>query len=138
MSSVDWSSDGCAADLELSSQIRQTVALETSTPASPDPAAVAPIATRLKPADPVPTPAAKPDAAGRDAETAVPKPEPAADLTPQSPAPPATAPVAEQTPGADDAQTPAEAGQAAVTDTPPTDAPDASADAATEIGRAHV
>src|SRR3546814_7569381 len=77
-------------------------------------------------------PAAKPDAAGRDAETAVPKPEPAADLTAQSPAPPATAPVAEQTPGADDAQTPAEAGQAAVTDTPPTDAPDASADAATD------
>src|SRR3546814_3472107 len=30
------------------------------------------------------------------------------------------------------AQTPAEAGQAAVTDTPPTDAPDASADAATD------
>src|SRR3546814_15064226 len=86
----------------------------------------------LKPADPVPMPAAKPDAAGRDAETAVPKPEPAADLTPQSPAPPATAPVAEQPPGADDAQTPAEAGQAAVTDTPPTDAPDASADAATD------
>src|SRR3546814_14361070 len=77
-------------------------------------------------------PAAKPDAAGRDAETAVPKPEPAADLTAQSPAPPATAPVAEQTPGADDAQTPAEAGQAAVTDTPSTDAPDASADAATD------
>src|SRR3546814_5642517 len=67
-----------------------------------------------------------------DAETAVPKPEPAADLTPQSPAPRATAPVAEQTPGADDAQTPAEAGQAAVTDTPRTDAPDASADAATD------
>src|SRR3546814_20580481 len=46
-------------------------ALETSMPASTDPAAVAPIATMLKPADPVPTPAAKPDAAGRDAETAV-------------------------------------------------------------------
>src|SRR3546814_485558 len=77
---------GDAAPSELSSQIRQTVALETSTPASTDPAAVAPIATMLKPADPVPTPAAKPDAAGRDAETAVPKPEPATDLTPQSPA----------------------------------------------------
>src|SRR3546814_9961360 len=47
---------GDAAPSELSSQIRQTVALETSTPASTDPAAVAPIATMLKPADPVPTP----------------------------------------------------------------------------------
>src|SRR3546814_15276785 len=36
---------GDAAPSELSSQIRQTVALETSTPASTDPAAVAPIAT---------------------------------------------------------------------------------------------
>src|SRR3546814_4577183 len=74
---------GDAAPSELSSQIRQTVALETSTSKSTDPAAVAPIATMLKPADPVPMPAAKPDAAGRDAETAVPKPEPAAAPPPQ-------------------------------------------------------
>src|SRR3546814_13108331 len=74
---------GDAAPSELSSQIRQTVDLETSTPASTDPAAVAPIATMLQPADPVPTPAAKPDAAGRDADTAVPQPAPAAEA-PQS------------------------------------------------------
>src|SRR3546814_1258661 len=60
---------GDAAPSELSSQIRQTVALETSTSKSTDPAAVAPIATMLKPADPVPMPAAKPDAAGRDARS---------------------------------------------------------------------
>src|SRR3546814_18429818 len=81
----------------------------------------------LKPADPVPMPAAKPHAARRDAETAVLKPEPAADLTPQSPAPPATAPVAEQTPGADDAQEPAKARQAAVNEPTLTHAPARSA-----------
>src|SRR5690606_31094994 len=70
---------GDAAPSELSSQIRQTVALETSTPVSTDGAAIAPIATMLKPADPDPTPIAAPDAGGRDAEAAVPaEPGPAA------------------------------------------------------------
>src|SRR3546814_15156930 len=83
---------GDAAPSELSSQIRQTVALETSTSKSTDPAAVAPIATMLKPADPVPMPADKPDAAGRHPETAVPTPEPADHPPPPSHAPPAPHP----------------------------------------------
>src|SRR5690606_10364186 len=51
---------GNAAPSELASQIHQTVALETSASASAGPAAIAPIATLLKPveADPAPTQAA--------------------------------------------------------------------------------
>lgn len=112
---------GDAAPSELSSQIHQTVTLGASTPTSTGPAAIAPIATMLKPAGPD----AAPDVAGGDADATVPVPEPATD-----PTPPATTPVAEPA-GADDAQPPADAGQTAVTDTPPADAPDASADAAT-------
>ncbi|MFC3716608.1 DUF3426 domain-containing protein [Luteimonas soli] len=118
---------GDAAPSELSSQIHQTVTLGASTPTSIGPAAIAPIATMLKPADPGPASATTPDAAGRDEGAAVPtEPEPAADA-----APPATAPVAVQT-GAGDAQTPAQADQVAVADTPPADVPDSSADVATE------
>jgi hypothetical protein len=120
---------GDAAPSELSSQIHQAVALGTSTPTSIGPAAIAPIATMLKPAGPDAAPDATPDAAGGDADATMPVPEPAADPTPPGSASPATAPVAEPT-GTDDAQPPADAGQAAVTDTPP-DAPDASTDAAT-------
>lgn len=123
---------GDAAPSELSSQIHQTVALEGSMPAPTDPAAIAPIATMLKPAGPdAVAAAAAPVAAGREAETAAPKPEPAADAKPPGTAQPATAPAAEPT-GADDARAPADAGRGPITDMPPADAPTASADAAAD------
>src|SRR5690554_4741649 len=62
---------GDAMRSELSSQIRQTVALET--PASTDGAAIAPIAAMLKPSATA-APAAAPDDADREAEPAGPAP----------------------------------------------------------------
>ena len=117
---------GTAAPSELSSQIHQTVALETSTPASPHQAAIAPIAAMLKPAeaDPASTQA---DDARHGAKTVAPAPEPAPAATPPERPSPAATPV-----DGGDAQAPVDATGASAKDPPPAAAPDtpAIADAA--------
>jgi len=101
---------GDATPSELSSQIRQTVALETPAPAPTDRAAIAPIAAMLKPSGAA-APAAAPDDAGREAEPAGPAPTPAAVEAAPAGATQAAAPANAEQPLTD-------AGQAAAADAP--------------------
>src|SRR5690606_9200323 len=101
---------GDATPSELSSQIRQTVALETPAPAPTDRAAIAPIAAMLNPSGAA-APAAAPDDAGREAEPAGPAPTPAAVEAAPAGATQAAAPANAEQPLTD-------AGQAAAADAP--------------------